>query len=90
MLILTRLPRSKRLRIKNLRIGVPVQYHHELMSKEVLDTWNEVAHMLADGQAIIKHVSVISFSTNGKFNNKTCYCRYLCLKLKMPFLATVL
>lgn len=52
------IPPAKNLGIKNLKIGIPKEYHCELLSSEVLDAWNEVANALQENGAIIKEVSL--------------------------------
>lgn len=52
-----RLPPADKMSIKGLKIGIPVEYHCEGLSDEVLDTWNEVANILEQNGAIVKEVS---------------------------------
>jgi aspartyl-tRNA(Asn)/glutamyl-tRNA(Gln) amidotransferase subunit A len=53
-----RLPPASKLSIKNLKIGIPCEYHCENLDKEILETWNEIAKLLEQGGAIIKEVSM--------------------------------
>lgn len=45
-----------KLNVKGLKIGIPIEYHNEYLSEEVLNTWNEVASFLESNGAIIKQV----------------------------------
>ncbi|XP_022902190.2 glutamyl-tRNA(Gln) amidotransferase subunit A, mitochondrial [Onthophagus taurus] len=53
-----RLPPGDKMTIKNLKIGIPREYHCEGLSDEVLETWNEIACCLENAGAIIKDVSL--------------------------------
>lgn len=44
--------------LKGLRIGIPVEYHCEGLSEEVLHTWAKVADMLEDAGATVTSVSL--------------------------------
>lgn len=52
-----RLPRAEKLSIKGLKVGIPVEYYHEHLSKEMLEVWNDTAKILEDGGATVKQVS---------------------------------
>lgn len=45
--------------MKGLKIGIPVEYHNQFLSQEVLDTWNEIANLLDNGGAVVKQVFFI-------------------------------
>lgn len=51
-----RLPRADKLSIKGLKVGIPVEYYHEHLSKEMLEVWNDTAKILEDGGATVKQV----------------------------------
>ncbi|XP_057668327.1 glutamyl-tRNA(Gln) amidotransferase subunit A, mitochondrial [Diorhabda carinulata] len=53
-----RLPPARKMSIKGLKIGIPIEYNSEHVSKEVLDTWNEIAALLQSHGAVIKKVSM--------------------------------
>ncbi|KAJ8920749.1 hypothetical protein NQ315_004889 [Exocentrus adspersus] len=53
-----RLPPANKLSIKNLKIGIPLEYHCDSLSSEVLDTWNDIAQLLEKEGAIVKKVSM--------------------------------
>ncbi|XP_019864964.1 glutamyl-tRNA(Gln) amidotransferase subunit A, mitochondrial [Aethina tumida] len=53
-----RLPPGNKLGIKDLKIGIPVEYHNEHLSDEVYDTWNEIANLLEQNGAQVKQVSL--------------------------------
>jgi aspartyl-tRNA(Asn)/glutamyl-tRNA(Gln) amidotransferase subunit A len=55
-----RLPPASKLSIKNLKIGIPREYHCENLDKEILETWNEIAKLLEQGGAIIKEVTCVN------------------------------
>lgn len=44
--------------VKNLRIGIPREYHCEGLSDETLDIWRSVADYLEDNGAIVKEISM--------------------------------
>lgn len=44
--------------VKNIRIGIPKEYHCEGMSEETLDVWRLVADYLEDSGAIVKEISM--------------------------------
>ncbi|XP_036323048.1 glutamyl-tRNA(Gln) amidotransferase subunit A, mitochondrial [Rhagoletis pomonella] len=44
--------------LRNVRIGIPKEYHCEGLSGEVLETWMKVADLLADGGAQVQQVSL--------------------------------
>lgn len=44
--------------IRNLRIGIPREYHCEGLSEETLDVWRNVADYLEEHGAIVKEVSM--------------------------------
>lgn len=50
------LPPADRMGVKGLKIGIPKEYHCDRLSKEVLDTWNEVASLLENAGAVLKEV----------------------------------
>lgn len=51
-----RLPNSENMSIKGLKIGIPIEYHCEALSDELLDTWNDIANILEQNGAIVKEV----------------------------------
>lgn len=53
-----RLPPANKLSIKDLKIGIPVEYYCEHLTDEVADTWNEIANILEQNGAQIKQVSM--------------------------------
>ncbi|XP_054733802.1 glutamyl-tRNA(Gln) amidotransferase subunit A, mitochondrial [Anastrepha obliqua] len=44
--------------LRNVRIGIPKEYHCEGLSEEVLETWMKVADLLEDGGAHVQQVSL--------------------------------
>ncbi|XP_062549554.1 glutamyl-tRNA(Gln) amidotransferase subunit A, mitochondrial [Armigeres subalbatus] len=44
--------------LKGLTIGIPIEYHCEGLSNEVLSTWTKIADMLEDAGASVKTVSL--------------------------------
>lgn len=50
------LPLVEKMNMKNLKIGIPVEYHCKYLSDEVLETWNEVAKLLQENGAQIQQV----------------------------------
>lgn len=52
-----RLPPSNKISIKGLKIGIPIEYHCEALSKEVLEMWNDIANILEQNGAIVNEVS---------------------------------
>lgn len=52
------LPKSSELSIKGVKIGIPVEYHCEGLSTDVLEAWTKVADLLEDSGAIVKQVSL--------------------------------
>ncbi|KAI4465180.1 transamidase [Holotrichia oblita] len=53
-----RLPPANKMTIKGLKIGIPIEYHCEHLSPDVLDVWDDVANVLEESGAIIKEVSL--------------------------------
>lgn len=53
-----RLPPASKMTIKNVKIGIPVEYYNEHLSKEVLDTWNDIAKLLESEGASVEQVSL--------------------------------
>ncbi|KAK9746816.1 Amidase [Popillia japonica] len=53
-----RLPPANKMSIKGLKIGIPIEYHCEYLSADVLDVWDEVANLLEESGAIVKEVSL--------------------------------
>lgn len=51
-----RLPPGNKLGIKDLKIGIPVEYHNEYLSDEVYDTWNEISNLLEQNGAKVEQV----------------------------------
>lgn len=51
-----RLPDPNKMNLKNLKVGIPVEYHCQNLSQEVLDTWKEVAQLLEENGADVKQV----------------------------------
>lgn len=43
--------------VKNLKIGIPIEYFNENLCSEVYQTWNEVANMLEKEGATVLPVS---------------------------------
>ncbi|KAI4465186.1 transamidase [Holotrichia oblita] len=50
------LPPANKMTIKGLKIGIPIEYHCEHLSPDVLDVWDDVANVLEESGAIIKEV----------------------------------
>lgn len=44
--------------MKNIRIGIPKEYHCDGLSKDVLDTWIKVADLFEDAGADVKEISL--------------------------------
>lgn len=44
--------------IKGLKIGIPIEYYSQNLSKDVLETWNEITQVLEENGAIIKEVQM--------------------------------
>ncbi|XP_011186001.2 glutamyl-tRNA(Gln) amidotransferase subunit A, mitochondrial [Zeugodacus cucurbitae] len=44
--------------LRNVRIGIPMEYHCDGLSSEVLDTWRKVADLLEDNGAHVQQVSL--------------------------------
>lgn len=44
--------------IKGIKIGIPVEYHCEGLSSEMLETWTKIADLMEDAGAIVKQVSL--------------------------------
>lgn len=56
-----KLPDFDKLSVKNVRIGIPKEYHCEGLSSEVLDIWTKIADLLEMGGAqVINHFPFIS------------------------------
>lgn len=53
-----RLPSADKLNIKGLKVGIPIEYHCEGLSEEILDTWKDVANILEENGAVVKEVSL--------------------------------
>lgn len=53
-----KLPSSEDISVKNLRIGVPKEYHCEGLSPEVLEIWMKVADILEQGGAQVQELSM--------------------------------
>ncbi|KAJ8954415.1 hypothetical protein NQ318_011089, partial [Aromia moschata] len=53
-----KLPPANKISIKGLKIGIPIEYHCQHLSKEIYDVWNEIAQLLASNGAIVKQVSL--------------------------------
>lgn len=43
--------------VKNLKIGIPIEYFNNSLCSEVYQTWNEVANMLEKEGATVLQVS---------------------------------
>lgn len=56
-MLFIRLPSAEKMSIKDLKIGIPVEYHCGHLSKEVLETWTSVAKALKQAGAIVKEVT---------------------------------
>lgn len=52
------LPNGDAISMKNIRIGIPKEYHCEGLSEEVLKTWIKVADMLEQAGANVKEISL--------------------------------
>lgn len=50
------LPPVEKMNLKKLKIGIPVEYHCQNLSKEVLETWNDVAKIFEENGATIEEV----------------------------------
>lgn len=44
--------------LKNVRIGIPKEYHCDGISAEVVETWSKIADILEDTGAIVKQISL--------------------------------
>lgn len=53
-----RLPFADELSVKNIRVGIPKEYHCEGLSPEVLETWMKIADMLEEGGSTVTQVSL--------------------------------
>ncbi|XP_066157832.1 glutamyl-tRNA(Gln) amidotransferase subunit A, mitochondrial [Euwallacea fornicatus] len=53
-----RLPEANHMSIKDLKIGIPIEYFNGHLSSEVHQTWNEIANVLEGDGAIVKQVSL--------------------------------
>lgn len=51
-----RIPSIEKLSIKDLKIGIPIEYNCEYLSKAVLDVWNATAKALQEAGAKVKEV----------------------------------
>lgn len=51
------LPSEEELSVKNIKIGIPKEYHCPGLSAEVFETWMKVADLLENGGAQVKQVS---------------------------------
>lgn len=51
------LPAVDKMNIRNLKVGIPIEYHCKDLSEEVLETWNDVAKLLEENGAQIKKVT---------------------------------
>lgn len=58
------LPCDENLSVKNLKIGIPKEYHCEGLSSEVLETWMKVADLLEEGGADVQEVSMPNTSSS--------------------------
>lgn len=52
------IPDAANISLKGLKVGIPVEYHCDGLSDEVLSTWTKVADMLEDAGATVKPVSL--------------------------------
>ncbi|KAM7362517.1 glutamyl-tRNA(Gln) amidotransferase subunit A, mitochondrial [Cochliomyia hominivorax] len=52
------LPELEQIDLKNLRIGIPKEYHCQGLSSEVLQTWRKIADILETAGAQVKQVSL--------------------------------
>lgn len=52
------LPTADRLSVKNVKIGIPKEYHCDGMSSEMIETWMKVADALEDGGACVRSISL--------------------------------
>ncbi|XP_055324129.1 glutamyl-tRNA(Gln) amidotransferase subunit A, mitochondrial [Sitodiplosis mosellana] len=52
------IPKADDISMKNIRIGIPREYHCNGLSKDVLDTWIKVADILEDSGANVVEVSL--------------------------------
>lgn len=52
------LPDDKHLSIKNLKIGIPKEYHCDGISTEVIQTWMKVTDTLENNGAIVRSISL--------------------------------
>lgn len=57
-----RLPPANKISIKDLKIGIPVEYNSEYLSPEIFDMWKEITQLLENNGAVIKEVSRFSVS----------------------------
>ncbi|XP_058812548.1 glutamyl-tRNA(Gln) amidotransferase subunit A, mitochondrial [Topomyia yanbarensis] len=51
-------PKLDRISLKGLKVGIPIEYHCEGLSDEVLKAWTDVADMLEEAGAIVETVSL--------------------------------
>lgn len=46
-----------KLNISNVTVGLPKEYHHDVMSPEIVETWRHVANIFVEAGANVKEVS---------------------------------
>ncbi|XP_044267199.1 glutamyl-tRNA(Gln) amidotransferase subunit A, mitochondrial [Tribolium madens] len=54
-----KLPPASKLSIKNLKVGIPREYHCEHLNGEILQTWDEIAKFLHENGASVVQVSML-------------------------------
>lgn len=59
-----RLPFIEELNVKNIKIGIPKEYHCNGLSPEVLEIWVKIADILEDNGAIVKQVTLPNTSSS--------------------------
>ncbi|XP_065072712.1 glutamyl-tRNA(Gln) amidotransferase subunit A, mitochondrial [Ochlerotatus camptorhynchus] len=52
------IPDAASICLKGLKVGIPIEYHCEGLSDEVLSTWTKVADLLEDAGATVKAISL--------------------------------
>lgn len=61
--------------IKGLKIGIPIEYHCEYLSADVLDVWDEVANLLEESGAIVKEVQKYNKHSISLYIQGAMYCK---------------
>lgn len=62
--------------VKDLNIGIPIEYFNEHLCSEVYQTWNEVANILEKEGATVRQVSQLYFFKRCTFKEILKFFRY--------------